>query len=59
MNNTGTIDLECDETDEPAMALHLALTLLSGLKSGDIGPGELEQIEEIKLMLESLKGVIH
>ena len=59
MSNTGTIEPEYDESDEPAMALHMVATLLSGFTSNDIGPSELEQIEEIKLILESLGGALH
>lgn len=59
MSNTGTIELPHEEVGELAMALHEAATMLSGYTSKDVSAYELSQIEELELILESLKGKIH
>lgn len=59
MSNTGILELDYEELGEPAMKLHLAITAIFDLKPGDIGPCELGQVEELELILESLKGTLH
>lgn len=59
MSNTGTIELEYEEVGELALALHIAVTELSVYTSKDVTACELSQIEELELILESLKGKIH
>ena len=59
MSNTGILELEHEDLGEPAMKLHLAITAIFDLKPGDVGPCEMGQVEELELILESLKGEIH